>query len=236
MGRLHLLLAIIAAFGITACTSRTTNDTGSVFGRVTYSGTPRPGGIICFVPNDHFFGGTPRDERFLTSETGGLQNVLVYVSNLVDEAFDEPQAPAQLAMRQGQFQPRVLAVRTGQEVNISAHDNTMHNLAITEHDRQETQAFINGLVMKYRFNATERPITLGCNVHPWMRGYVHVFDHPYHAVTDEEGRFRIDNLPAGDYELTVWHELEQVQPDRRTITVVVKPRVKVMANFEFSRR
>lgn len=51
-----------------------------------------------------------------------------------------------------------------------------------------------------------RPDMFGSNIYPWMKGYVWAFDHPYAAVTDEKGNFRIPNAPAGTWRLVIWHE------------------------------
>ena len=50
------------------------------------------------------------------------------------------------------------------------------------------------------------PIPFKCDIHPWMKGYVRVFDHPYFAVTDEDGKFEIKNAPAGKWRIVYWHE------------------------------
>jgi hypothetical protein len=50
------------------------------------------------------------------------------------------------------------------------------------------------------------PITVSCTIHPWMKAWVRVFNHPYFAVTDADGNFEIKDAPAGDYHLVVWHE------------------------------
>ena len=53
--------------------------------------------------------------------------------------------------------------------------------------------------------ADRLPIKIECNIHPWMNGWVRVFDHPYFAVTDADGNFELKNAPAGNYRLMVWH-------------------------------
>ncbi|MBM4070675.1 MAG: hypothetical protein FJ271_17225 [Planctomycetes bacterium] len=58
---------------------------------------------------------------------------------------------------------------------------------------------IKGLV------ADIRPVLINCNIHTWMKGYVRVFDHPYFAVTDENGAFEMPKAPAGNYRLFIWH-------------------------------
>ena len=51
-----------------------------------------------------------------------------------------------------------------------------------------------------------RPIQYKCTIHGWMTGYVRIFDHPYYAVTDENGKFEIKNAPAGKFRIVYWHE------------------------------
>ncbi len=65
-----------------------------------------------------------------------------------------------------------------------------------------------------------------------MQGYIHVFDHPFFAVTGEGGDFRIADIPEGKYILKAWHEAAGIQ--MRDITVVGKDRVEV--RFEFTAR
>lgn len=48
-------------------------------------------------------------------------------------------------------------------------------------------------------------VVLGCNIHDWMVGYVYVTDDPWFAVSDEQGRLNIDQLPAGNYSISLWH-------------------------------
>jgi hypothetical protein len=45
-----------------------------------------------------------------------------------------------------------------------------------------------------------------CDSHPWMKGYIQIFDHPYAAVTDAKGDFSIKDIPPGTYTLEAWHE------------------------------
>jgi hypothetical protein len=52
-----------------------------------------------------------------------------------------------------------------------------------------------------------------------MLGYVHVLDHPFYAVTRQDGSFELKNLPAGDYEISVLHEYSRFAPDQPRITV-----------------
>jgi hypothetical protein len=57
-----------------------------------------------------------------------------------------------------------------------------------------------------KFDKPELKITVGCDVHPWMRSYIHVLSHPFFAVTKDDGTYEIKGLPAGDYEIETVHE------------------------------
>ena len=57
-------------------------------------------------------------------------------------------------------------------------------------------------VFKYR----EKAVMIQCDIHPWMKAYFFVIDHPYFSVTNAKGQFKITGLPAGEYTLSAWHE------------------------------
>jgi hypothetical protein len=71
-----------------------------------------------------------------------------------------------------------------------------------------------------------------CDTHAWMLGFIHVFDHPYFAVTNEQGAFLIPDLPAGVYVLKAWHEEAGLQSQEITIPESGELRV----NFEFDKK
>ena len=69
------------------------------------------------------------------------------------------------------------------------------------------------------FKRAEAPFPSSCSIHAWMRYYTLVVDHPYAAVTDEKGMFRIENLPAGTHEFRVWQERCGLIDRKFTVTV-----------------
>ena len=56
-----------------------------------------------------------------------------------------------------------------------------------------------------------------CDIHSHMNAYIIVFNHPYHALTDDDSRYRIDNIPPGTYTVTAWHEGEA--RDMHSVTI-----------------
>ena len=57
-----------------------------------------------------------------------------------------------------------------------------------------------------KFDKVEHSFKVKCDVHPWMKAYISVFNHPYFAVTDDTGHYQIDNIPPGEYEVIAWQE------------------------------
>jgi plastocyanin len=60
-------------------------------------------------------------------------------------------------------------------------------------------------------------VTLGCNIHDWMIGYIVVVDTPYFAKTGEQGVARIADVPKGSYELRVWHPQQRAAAHAQTV-------------------
>jgi hypothetical protein len=73
-------------------------------------------------------------------------------------------------------------------------------------------------------------VRVKCDVHPWMTAYIAVFDHPFFAVTGEDGRFQIDHLPAGTYTLIARHE--RYESLERQITVTGDQPVDVQFEYQ----
>jgi len=106
------------------------------------------------------------------------------------------------------FRPRVQGVMTGQEVMMRNSDPLIHNVrSLSTKNRPFNIAQPAGTPDRKKvFKAGENAIQIGCDFHPWMKAFIFVMEHPYFAVTDEKGQFRIEGLPAGEYTLAAWHE------------------------------
>ncbi|MGH7930624.1 MAG: carboxypeptidase-like regulatory domain-containing protein, partial [Candidatus Binatia bacterium] len=72
-----------------------------------------------------------------------------------------------------------------------------------------------------------------CDTHAWMLAYLHVFDHPYFAVTGESGTFTLPNVPPGTYTIKAWHEAAGVRS--REITVTEGEDVSAVFDFSISK-
>ena len=163
-----------------------------------------------------------------------MANVLVrVVSGLPDQKWDAPKEAAVLDQNGCMYVPHVLGVMVDQDVKILNSDGILHNVNV---QAKVNRGFNLGMpkgtneAVK-QFSREEHPITLKCNVHPWMKAYISVFSHPFFAVTGEDGSFAIKNLPDGTYEIEAWHERLGTQ----TAKVTVSGGGAQTADFTFSK-
>ena len=147
-------------------------------------------------------------QEVMTDSKGDLQNVIVFVSDgLGDRKFDPPTAPVVIDQKGCMFWPHVLALRANQPLEMINNDSTAHNIhPIPANNREWNKAELPGSKLDETFPREEIAIPVKCNVHPWMRGYVAVFKHPFFAVTGKDGSFNLSNLPPGTYTIQAWHE------------------------------
>ena len=85
---------------------------------------------------------------------------------------------------------------------------------------------------KAKFDSSEDPFYIKCDVHPWMKTWVLVSDHPYYAVTDSNGNYEISGVPAGTYEVVCWQEKFK---KRSIVEKVTVGSGSVTKNFTFTR-
>jgi plastocyanin len=158
-------------------------------------------------------------EDYVVANDGGLANVVIYVSDgLTSHTFQPPAQPAVLEQKGCQYKPHVLAMEAGQKLDVVNSDETTHNIHPTPNNNREwnmTQP--HGMPLEQTFAREEIAIPVKCNVHPWMKGYIAVFKHPYFAVSDKNGNFEIKDLPPGTYTITAWQE--KMTPQTQKITV-----------------
>ena len=162
------------------------------------------------------------EQAFLLDDSKGIANVLVQVkSGLPDMEFDAPESEVEFTQSGCLYDPHILIARVGQTVKILNPDGTLHNVHVFGKVNQE----FNQAMPKFQteldqvFDKVEaEPFAIKCDVHPWMNAFGVVLDHPYAAVTAADGSFSIPNLPAGTYQVEVWHELLGSKTHEVTVT------------------
>jgi plastocyanin len=165
----------------------------------------------------------PLSENYVWGDDDTLQNVVVFVSKgLEGKEIPQLSEAAKVDQIGCIYIPHILAVQAGQPVEIHNSDNTMHNVNFrSQNNGVFNDAMVKGVVLNKVFNVPELGGTFACNVHPWMTARLAVFDHPYFAVTQQDGTFEIKGLPPGEYEISTWHEVPVFKTDQPTYKVTV---------------
>ncbi|MDO8462467.1 MAG: carboxypeptidase regulatory-like domain-containing protein [Deltaproteobacteria bacterium] len=187
---------------------------GTVTGQVRFQGVvPRPKTIL--VTNDESVcgskkivetgigkGASPKDKM--------VKGALLYIKGTVvgSKALVVPPESLVIDQKGCEFIPRVLLVPVGVPFLVRNSDLTLHNFRTdARENRPLNQAQSKGSSpLSIRFDRPEI-IPFGCDVHPWMKGWVVVAPHAYYALSDEKGRYSLADIPAGDYTVGLWHEL-----------------------------
>ena len=120
-----------------------------------------------------------------------------------------PSEPAVLDQQGCIYVPHVFGMMAGQELLIKNSDATLHNIHSMPKVNKEFNFAMPKVVKKKKASFAKSepdPFYIKCDVHPWMKTWVLVSDHPYYAVTDKSGNFSIDNIPPGTYEVVCWQE------------------------------
>jgi plastocyanin len=181
--------------------------TGTIRGVVRFVGAPPRQADI---PNQpcHEGAGPLKEETVVVNKDGTLANVFVSLAG-APASDGSDREPALLDQKDCRYVPHAVGVQVGQTLRVRSSDpGTMHNVHYAP-DRNAPANFgltTTGAEKPVRFDSAEF-IRVKCDVHPWMTGYVGVFDSPFFAVTSEKsGTFEIAKVPAGDYTLVAWHE------------------------------
>lgn len=115
------------------------------------------------------------------------------------------------------FVPHVLAITIGTTVDFPNSDKFYHNVfSLTKGARFDLGRYAAGHSRSIRF---DRPgiVRVFCDIHSHMNAYILVFSHPFYAVTDSDGRYRIDNVPPGSYNVIAWNEGTSSDPKTATV-------------------
>lgn len=188
----------------------------------------------------------PNEALVVSPRSRGVRSAVVYLESVAKGKAPGRREPAVIENRNCLFVPHVGAAMVGDPLLIRNADPVLHNIRgrMLEDRRQHFN-----VVQPTRGQETEREVrrvgvtVITCDTHPHMLGYLLAFEHPYYAVTDDEGRFRLEGVPPGRYRLVAWHEgwvLKRLDrgrplfddPQQRVQEVTVEPHGTVTVRFE----
>jgi plastocyanin len=216
-------LAVVMAAALAATAGGAAN--GAIRGRVELRHppadlAPRPNAVDVAMPPP--------------SDTGDRRRSVVFLETAPRAAFEQrDDVRPKMDQRNETFVPHVLAIVAGTTVDFPNSDRIYHNVFSLSRTRSfDLGRYAAGRSKSVRF---DRPgiVRVFCEIHSHMSGFILVFAHRYFAVTDDDGRFRLENVPPGTYTLVAWNE-SVPQTTRRV--VVPESGGDVEANFVIERR
>ena len=134
----------------------------------------------------------------------GIKNVVVYVYTGRGGSKLDDVEPAgnthELVNQDCRFEPHIVIAQTGDTLKVTNPDDVGHNANLSFFNNKQQNLMIPATQEKdVALEKSEpAPIPVDCNIHPWMKAYVVVLDHPFAAVSDENGEMTIKGLPAGE--------------------------------------
>ena len=219
--RLGHLLALLMVGGSCGLAS------GQITGRVMFQGDPPDApeikdiakvGQCAELHKDPVY-----DDALVVSDKNEVANVIVFIKPAEGKTLSGPQktTPAVLDQKGCMYTPRVSAVQVGQPLIARNSDPFLHNvhaLAIDNAGFNSAQPTTGDL--KLTPFTTSETVQVKCDIHPWMKAVIRVFDNPYFSVTGADGKFNIDTkgLPDGTYTIDAWQEVYHDAP-MQTVTV-----------------
>jgi hypothetical protein len=204
---------------------------GTFKGVIKYEGTPPVMGLlnaqkdpICFANKNKV-----RDQSLLVnSENMGMENVFVYLAKTPKgfKAAAIPKTPFEFDQKFCTFTSHAAVVRTDQIVQIKNGDNTLHNTHTHPVSPRNSPDFSQGVKpgdrvgVPMKFKGAEKfPVSVNCDIHTWMTAFILPLDHDFADVTDKNGEFEIQGLPAGDHVFVIWHEKSKRLDGKFKVTI-----------------
>lgn len=202
---------------------------GKVPGPKGYNLTTLPDSVYCGRISDGR--GWRLLQPFDVGEAGGFRQVVVHIE-VIDRGKAFPESPSpRIEATDCRFLPFVTVVRDGHDVVVANMDPAMHDIQAYETSHLGPRVLFNvplpistrypheaglsanfhkhyeGVPVTQRIHMTKgrRVFNMQCGFHAYMESWAFVADHPYYAVTDEDGRYRLTDIPPGTYRVTVWH-------------------------------
>lgn len=183
-------------------------DGGTLGGTVKLKGTPPAPAKVSVSKDPDVCGKEKTKPDLLVGSDGGLANAVVVVKASKGKKLEPAAQNPVLDQKACEFVPHVLAFPAGSTIDVLNSDGILHNLhtisTVNPATNQAQPKFKPKMQLKVE--KPEWPIKVQCDAHSWMSAYWVSMDHPYYAVTGPDGSFKITDLPAGDYEVEIWHE------------------------------
>jgi plastocyanin len=204
-GRAKLFFVVV--FVTAGCFIAGLSRAETIKGNIRYVGAPIEKKKTAVTIDQYICGKEKEPEDLLLSSNNGIRNAVVSLQNVPSGTKRDWNFPAaKMDQKQCSFIPRVVIVPAGGTVEFLNSDRLLHNVRSAGKENPPfNRAQPHARSISFTFKQPE-VLRVDCDLHSWMRGWVVVAEHPFYAVTNEQGEFTLENVPKGKYTLQVWQE------------------------------
>jgi len=184
---------------------------GSIKG--TIKATSQPDETRTISKDNKFCGDSIAAEKFIIGSDGALKNAVVMLEEITEGKDFDSEVDLTITNKGCHFVPHVMVAPKSGLMKVRNDDPLLHNSHFFLVAGEKKRNVINLALPKEGIEISKSKIlrkpgllSLECDSHDFMQGWVWVLEHPYAVVTGSDGSFELSNVPAGSYKLTVWHE------------------------------
>lgn len=183
---------------------------GDITGKITLKGTPPAEKDLPLDPACGKIHPSKKTRFYVVGSDGGLADAFVHVKDgLTGKTFPVPEKASLIDQEGCEYIPYVSGVMVNQKIHVRNSDPVLHNVhpipAVAGNEEKNIAQLPKSKDLEFSFPKEEQFLRFKCDVHPWMYSYVSVVSHPFFSVSDKDGSFKIENLPAGKYTVEVIH-------------------------------
>lgn len=212
----HFKSMVVGALALAAMNGSSVakaQEWGSIKGRILVDGTPKQPAPLVVNKDPFCIAAKPVNDSLVLGKNNELANAVVYlrVATGAPKVTVHPNFAAALAKpvlldnKGCMFLPHITVVRKDQTLEVTNSDPVGHNTNISSFAFNQLIPAMGKVPIKVgQTSAVPTPVV--CNIHPWMKGYVLPLDHPYAAVTGQDGLFEIKDIPVGEHEFQFWQD------------------------------
>lgn len=204
-------------------------DFGSIEGEICFTGKVSPPKRILTTDGGILL----HHDLLVDPKSKGLRHVVVLLENAPVQPKGKIAGAVLVDQRDMVFLPRVVAIRHGQKVRFENNDLCNHSIlaSSTVPANQFNIVAAPNQPYEHMFEPQKHPIQIGCSLHGWMRAWIYVVQHPWFAVSDAQGKFKIERIPPGTYSVWLRHPDGELQ-ERRQVKVEAGKTTKVRVEWK----
>jgi len=203
--------AVLMALGMSAHAYEAidVSNGGTISGKISLSGSAPTNPSLEVTKDKEYCGNSIAADYYVVAADGGLKNAVVVIEGVKKgKAYDKKGIVA-FENNKCMFSPHVSVGVSGQKLGIVSRDPILHNTHLYHGPKQRT---MYNVAIPLQDRVIKKPlrkpgkITVKCDAHEWMLGYVYVAKSPYITVTAADGSYSLADVPPGNYKVKIWHE------------------------------